>query len=102
MHWKVHAQTMTITILYFDGCPNWELARDRVAEALQLAGGRDEIEVRRVASPAEAEQAGFAGSPTVLINGADPFPTEAQRFACRLYGGDHAPSVAELVRVLTS
>ena len=93
---------MTITILYFDGCPNWELARERVVEAVQLAGARNEIELRRVDSPEEAEQVGFAGSPTILIDGADPFPTGTTGFACRLYNGDHAPSVAELVSVLTS
>ncbi len=93
---------MTITILYFDGCPNWELARERVIEAVKLAGASKDIEVRRVDSPEEAEQFGFSGSPTILIDGADAFPTGTTGFACRLYGGDHAPSVAELVRVLTS
>jgi hypothetical protein len=93
---------MTITILYFDGCPNWELARERVVEAVQLAGASNDIELRRVDSPEEAERVGFAGSPTILIDGADPFPTGTTGFACRLYSGDHAPSVAELVRVLTS
>ena len=92
---------MTITILYFDGCPNWELARERVIEAARLVDARDEIELRRVESPEEGEQAGFAGSPTILIDGSDPFPTGATGFACRLYGGEHAPSVAELVRLLT-
>ena len=92
---------MTITILYFDGCPNWELARERVTEAARLAGARDDIELRRVESPEEADQIGFAGSPTILIDGADPFPNGTTGFACRLYGGEHAPSVAELVRVLT-
>ena len=68
---------MTITILYFDGCPNWELARERVTEAARLAGARDDIELRRVESPEEADQIGFAGSPTILIDGADPFPNGA-------------------------
>ena len=53
---------MTITILYFDGCPNWELAHERVVEAVQLAGASNDIELRRVASPEEAHQVGFAGS----------------------------------------
>ena len=92
---------MTITILYFDGCPNWELARERVIEAAQLVGASDEIELRRVKSPEEGERVGFAGSPTILIDGADLFPTGTTGFACRLYAGEHAPSVAELVRVLT-
>ena len=92
---------MTITILYFDGCPNWELARERVVEAARLAGTSVDVELRRVESPEEADRIGFAGSPTILIDGVDPFPSDTTGFACRLYGGDHAPSVAELVEALT-
>ena len=29
---------MDIELLYFDGCPNWEEARDRLAEALAATG----------------------------------------------------------------
>ena len=40
----------------------------------------NEIALRRVNSAEEAEQVGFAGSPTILIDGADPFPTGTTGF----------------------
>ncbi|MFJ8579508.1 hypothetical protein [Micromonospora sp. NPDC093277] len=43
-----------------------------------------------VASQAQAEQLGFVGSPTVMIDGSDPFadPALSPGLACRLYHGD--------------
>lgn len=93
---------MAVTILYFDGCPNWQVAHERAAEALRIVGGVDTIELQRVDTPDEADRIGFAGSPTILIDGHDPFPTESVGFACRLYGQENSPSVAELVRALRS
>ena len=29
---------MDVTLLYFDGCPNWTLARDRLHDAMRRAG----------------------------------------------------------------
>ena len=89
-----------MTVLYFEGCPNWELARDRAVEALQIVGADANVELRRVETPEEAERIGFAGSPTILIDGHDPFPSDSTGFACRLYGTDHSPTVAELVETL--
>lgn len=94
-----------VTLLYFDGCPNWQIADQRL---VQLA---DEysftLERRTVDTPAEAERLGFAGSPTVLIDGIDPFATgdEPTGLACRVYetdeGLDGAPTVAQLRSALT-
>lgn len=92
---------MKVTVLYFDGCPNWELARDRAEEALRLVGAPGAVEVQRVDTFEEAERLGFSGSPTILIGGQDPFPGAGRAaMACRLYGDDHAPSVDAIVEAV--
>src|SRR5256885_8618641 len=94
---------MRITLQYFDGCPNWKLMEQRLAQALvEAQGAGAEIVRERVESPGEAVQLGFRGSPTVLVDGKDPFASErdAVGLACRVYrtanGEDGLPSVEEL------
>jgi hypothetical protein len=98
---------LTVTVLYFDGCPNVHVADERVREALARAG-RDDVHVlhRLVATAEEAEAIGFRGSPTVLVNGRDPFadPDAAAGLSCRVYrtevGLVGAPTVEQLLAVL--
>lgn len=76
---------MDVTLLYFDGCPHWMSADRTLAE---LAAEFDlDIARKRISSPTEAEQAGFRGSPTILIDGLDPFadPDAPTGLSCRLY-----------------
>lgn len=90
---------MELTIQYFDECPNWRVAERRLREALSELGQPDHpIRRQRVESPEEAERVGFAGSPTILVDGVDPFadPLGPAGFACRVYGGDAAPTVAQI------
>ncbi len=89
---------------HFDGCPNWELARDRIAEVLPEVAGS--ILFGEIDTLEKAEAVGFRGSPTILIDGVDPFsdPTAPVGLACRIYftdaGHEGAPSVAQLRSVL--
>lgn len=98
---------MNITLQYFDGCPNWRLAHQRLLEALQAAGRHDErIAYERIETHEEADEAGFRGSPTILVDGRDPFGDEDAPvgLSCRIYhtdaGPEGAPSLAQLVAVL--
>lgn len=98
-----------VTLLYFDGCPSWRLADERLAEALALTGHPDQPVTRRqVTTPEQAEQLGFRGSPTVLLDGRDPFPEPGAPtgLACRMFrtpdGLAGAPSVEQLVAALTA
>lgn len=98
---------MEITLQYFDGCPNWQLARDRLREALRSTGRDDgAVSYERIETPEQAEQAGFPGSPTILVDGRDPFADEEAPvgLACRIFqteaGAEGAPSVAQLAKVL--
>lgn len=91
----------------FDGCPNWRAADQRLREALGSIGRNDrEVHRLQVSTPAQAEALRFTGSPTIRIDGEDPFATEDDRvgFACRMYrtpsGFDGPPIVAQLVEAL--
>ena len=77
---------MEITLQYFDGCPNWEVLDHRIAEALH---GRTDASIirQRVETTEEAIRLGFHGSPTILIDGIDPFaePSAPGGLACRVF-----------------
>jgi hypothetical protein len=99
---------MRIALTYFDDCPNWQVAYERLAVALVTAGLEDTvIERALVTSEEEAVTLGFAGSPTILVDGVDPFREEAPHagLSCRLYmtpdGMQGAPSVDQIAAVLT-
>jgi len=91
-----------VTLLYFDGCPNWEETHARVRQALREAGASEHVTVRRVETDEQAHQLSFRGSPTVLIDGQDPFadPIAPVGLACRVFrtttGLAGAPPVEEL------
>lgn len=97
---------MELTVLAVPGCPNAAVLEQRLAEA--LSGWPGVTVARRViADAAEAARWGMQGSPTLLVNGADPFavPSATAAVACRLYDGENgrlegAPSVGSLRRVL--
>ena len=95
-----------LTLQYFDGCPNWHLAEQRLRDAWYLVALKDDAPVvlQQVETLEEARRVGFRGSPTVLIGGRDPWasPGAPSGLACRIYqtesGPDGAPSVEQLVR----
>ncbi len=90
---------MEITLQYFEECPNWRVADDRIRQALKELGREDQtIRYQRVETPEEADRVGFSGSPTILVDGVDPFPDPAgpAGFACRVYAGDAAPTREQL------
>lgn len=77
---------MDVTLLYFDGCPNWE---ETDAHLRVLADKYPDMVITRVLveSPEEADRVGFRGSPSVLIDGTDPFsdPDAPVGLSCRVY-----------------
>jgi hypothetical protein len=98
---------MRIEILHIDGCPHTAGAGERMREALSVAGLEDEaIAFTLVASSADAERMPFAGSPTILIDGVDAFPsgTRTMELACRVYATPEdlagLPTVSQIVEVL--
>jgi hypothetical protein len=98
---------MKVSLLYFDGCPNWRIADERLRHALTHVGRADaRVEYRKVRSPEEAAANQFRGSPTILIDGVDPFadPDSPVGLSCRVYptseGLSGAPTVTQLTRLL--
>ncbi|WP_406055666.1 DsbA family protein [Streptomyces sp. NBC_01077] len=100
---------MDITVLVVPDCPNEKLVIERLRQALADVGLRDAVVSARVlTAQAEAERYGFTGSPTVLVDGRDPF-ADADRppgLACRVYrtpeGLAGAPGVDQLRRELAA
>lgn len=99
---------MRVELLYFDGCPNWKVADERLAEALGALGRTDVVvERHQVETPERAEEARFIGSPTIRIDGTDPFATGEEQvgLACRVYatptGPAGAPGIEQLLEVLS-
>ena len=97
---------MKIQFLYFDGCPHWELAAARLHEALVVHGEPVEVERVVVDTLEKAESYRFLGSPSILVDGADPFaePGASVALSCRLYrtpqGPAGSPTVEQLVAAL--
>ena len=96
---------MDITLLFFEDCPNWKLADQRLTA---IAAERDDITVTRrlVDTPAEAERTQFHGSPSILVDGVDPFaePGSGVGLSCRRYptpeGYEGAPTFEQLRAVV--
>jgi hypothetical protein len=93
---------MDLTVLAVPDCPNVMLLEERLAQVLE---GRRDVTVSRqvIADEDEAASRGMHGSPTILVDGIDPFaePGQPASVSCRLYrdgGGqvDGAPSVSQL------
>lgn len=82
----------TVTLLYVDDCPNWRTLDARLqalAEEMDLT-----ILRREVTSGDEAARLGFPGSPTVLVDGTDPFARsdEPTGLTCRRYAIPGGPA----------
>ena len=97
---------MRVSVLYFDQCPNWPQAGQRLRQALAEVGQAD-TEVSFVAVETETDAAAvcFSGSPTFTVEGEDLFPGGAAgALTCRVYatrsGLAGLPEVADLVTAL--
>lgn len=93
-----------VVLQYFDGCPNWAVARDRITNVLDESSST--LTLEQIDTIEQAIAAGFRGSPTILIDGTDPFsnPDAPVGLACRIYttdaGTEGSPSVAQLQQAL--
>ena len=82
---------MKIEVLYFEGCPNYRPAVERLRKVLRQEGLPGEVQEIEVKNEADAERLKFIGSPTIRVDGLD-IDVEARRaeqasFACRRYPG---------------
>lgn len=95
---------MRLTILHVPDCPNVTTLQDRIG---RLITADDVVTLRVVDSEDLAAEVGLTGSPTLLIDGVDPFaePGRPANLSCRLYrdaDGNLAgsPSLAQLRHAL--
>jgi hypothetical protein len=99
---------MRIDVLTVSGCPHWVLAMTRIQEAIDRSGVDAIVAERIIDDATKAATMGMAGSPTILVDGRDPFGAAGleSSISCRLYragaGVDGAPSVNSLIGALTS
>lgn len=79
---------MKVELLWFAGCPSYLLARERLAQVLREEGIDVPIEMIEIKDDADAIAHKFLGSPTIRLDGRDPFAEPGQEdFAmqCRVY-----------------
>lgn len=91
---------MKIEILYFPECPHTQAAVAEVERALSETGIQAEIHQTSF-SEETARTRGFAGSPTILVNGKDVEESvggNANGLSCRLYGGGHFVPAQESIQ----
>ncbi|MFD8644199.1 MULTISPECIES: alkylmercury lyase family protein [Streptomyces] len=95
-----------ITVLTVPDCPNADVVRERITAALE--GHEAEVDLIEVSGEEEAARWGMTGSPTVLLDGVDPFAVTGApaSVSCRLYRDEEgraegAPSVEALRQALT-
>lgn len=99
---------MQVELLVVSDCPNEAPTYERLRQALDDAGRNDTpIMVRTITDDTVDAVPKFAGSPTVVIDGTDPFVEQASPGAgmsCRVYrsaaGMSGAPSLDALRRAV--
>lgn len=96
-----------VTVLTVAGCPNAALVRERIAEAVQ--GRAVPVEWVEIHDADQAVRHGMTGSPTLLLDGVDPFAQDGAEpsLSCRIYRHadgttDGAPAVTDLRRALAA
>ncbi len=79
-----------VEFLWWEQCPSWERALEDLRAAMSDAGMDPEaVELRRIETEADADRAGFPGSPTIRIEGEDVEESagngEPTGLVCRVY-----------------
>ncbi len=78
-----------LEFLWWEGCPSTERAFADLRQALRDVGlGEAEVRTREIETDAEADEVGFRGSPTILIDGVDVAGASQEDpigLGCRVY-----------------
>ena len=79
---------MKIEMLFWEGCQSHPEALELLQDVLRERGIEEPIELREVFTLEDAVEHGFPGSPTIRIDGRDPFPSapgDPRGLTCRVY-----------------
>lgn len=97
---------MYLTVLAVPDCPNVAVLNDRLTAVLHDGAGFS-VSHEVISDQGEAERWGMHGSPTLLVDGTDPFaePGQVTGISCRLYRDEDgqlsgAPSIGQLRRAI--
>jgi len=77
-----------VELLWWEGCPSTERARELLAEVLLERGLDPEaIVMREIETDAEAQHERFVGSPTIRVGGVEVAPEDEEPvgLTCRVY-----------------
>jgi len=85
---------MEITLQYFDCCPNWKITDTYLTTLISDRGLDTTLGYQLIDTSEAAIEHQFRGSPTVLIDGVDPFADSNAPigFACRIYQTEQGPA----------
>ncbi len=79
---------MNVSLLYLDGCLNWEQTLADVRDVLAEYHVDTDVKLIRISSQQQAEEMEFLGSPTVRVEGMDVEPDILESgfdLECRAY-----------------
>lgn len=96
---------MKVELLYFEGCPNADLAEQDLRQALVEEKIEAEITSVCVEDDEESQRMRFPGSPTIRIDGEDAFPVDTREswlLTCRTYATPEGLRGAPTVEMLRS
>ena len=98
-----------VELLVVPDCPNESVALSVLRLAFDRVGlAALSVRTTVIASQEQAQERGFVGSPTILINGVDPFSVAGQSpaYACRVYatpaGLSGVPPLDDVISALTA
>lgn len=75
-----------VELVYFDGCPSWETAWSELGRAIAATRVRVDLRLVNLEDLPADRQHGFAGSPTIRIDGCDLEGYDGEPvLACRRY-----------------
>lgn len=83
-----------VTLLFVDDCPHRAPMESRLLRAAEAEGVVLELTSKTIRTLDEATRFGFVGSPTVLVDGVDPFgsPDDPPALACRRFPTPGGPA----------
>ena len=78
---------MRVSFLYYEDCPSYDLALERLRDVMDEEGIPGEVEVVKVETEEQARELRFVGSPTIRVDGQEIDPPSDPRYAltCRAY-----------------
>jgi hypothetical protein len=97
-----------ITLQHFESCPSWKTTDQHLQTLIDRLGLDVAVRYQLIETPEAAAEYGFRGSPTVLVDGVDPFadPDAPIGLSCRVYRTDTgfagSPTIDQLEDAITA